>query len=92
MLERWAALFSSWNIEARRCEKEEDEIVGTLAASKTPRSEVDEMLIAIAPKRQPRLTISMPPPTVEAGENILVISFDGSARVQRKCGAYSTIV
>ena len=50
------------------------------------------MLIAIDPKRKPRLTISMPPPTVEEGENLLVISFDGSARVKRKSGAYSAIV
>ena len=34
----------------------------------------------------------MPPPTVEEGENLLVISFDGAARVKRKSGAYSAIV
>ena len=50
------------------------------------------MLIAIAPKRQPRLTISISPPTVEEIENFLVISFDGAARVKRKSGAYSAIV
>ena len=47
------------------------------------------MLIAIAPKRQPRLNRSMPLPTVEEGENLLVISFDGSAWVKRKSGAYN---
>ena len=50
------------------------------------------MLIAIAPKRQPRLTILMPPPTMEEGESLLVVSFDGSSRVKRKSGAYSAIV
>ena len=50
------------------------------------------MLIAIAPRKQPRQTISMPPPTVEVGENLLVASFDGSARVKKKGGAYSEIV
>ena len=83
---------SNWTLEIRRCEKGEYEILGTLAASLTPRSEVDEMLISIARKRQPRLTISMPPPTVKEGENLLVISFDGSAHVKRKIGAYSAIV
>ena len=92
-MDRWAALLSTWTSEVRRYEKGEDEILITLAGSITPpRSEVDEMLIAIDPKRKPRLTISMPPPTVEEGENLLVISFDGSARVKRKSGAYSAIV
>ena len=67
-------------------------MLGTLAASVTPRKDVDEMLVAIAPRKQPRQTISMPPPTVEADENLWVVSFDGSARVKKKGGAYSAIV
>ena len=35
-LERWAALLSDWTLEIRKCEKGEDEILGTLAASITP--------------------------------------------------------
>ena len=50
------------------------------------------MLIGIAPKRQPRLTITIPPHTVEEDENLLVISFDGSAWSKRKSGVYSAIV
>ena len=50
------------------------------------------MLIAIAPRKQPRQTISMPPPTVEAEEDLWVDTFDGSARVKRRCGACSAIV
>ena len=50
-LGRWAALSSNWTLEIRRCEKVEDEIFGTLAASINPRQEVDEMLIAIAQKK-----------------------------------------
>ena len=34
----------------------------------------------------------MRPPTVEVGESLLVASFDGSARVKRKGGAYSAII
>ncbi|POM66018.1 LOW QUALITY PROTEIN: Reverse transcriptase [Phytophthora palmivora] len=34
----------------------------------------------------------MPPPTVEPNERLLVVSFDGSARVKRSGGAYSGIV
>ena len=79
-------------MEIRRSEKGEDEILGMLAASITPREEVDEVLIAIAPRKQPRQTISMPPPTVGVNENLLVASFDGSARVKRKGGAYSAII
>ena len=58
-----------------------------MAASVTSRAEVDEVLIAIAPLKQPRQTISMPPPTVEEGENLLAANCDGSARVKRKGGA-----
>ena len=75
-LGRWAALLSNWILEIRRRDKGDDEILGTLAASITPRQEVNEMLIAIAPKKQPRQTISMPPPTVEEEENLWVASFD----------------
>ena len=87
-----ATFLSNWTLEVRRYKKGEDEILGTLAASIIPRSEEDEMLIAIYPKWQPSRTISMPPPTVETDENLLVISFDGSARVSRKREAYSAIV
>ena len=87
---RWAALLSNWTLEIRRSEKGEDEILGTLAASITPREEVDEVLIA--PRKQPKQKVSMPPPTAEVGEDLLVVSFDGSARVKGKGGAYSAIV
>ena len=36
---RWAALLSNWTLEVRRCEEGEDEILGTLSASITPREE-----------------------------------------------------
>ena len=47
-LGRWAALLSNCTLEIKKCEKGEDEILGTLAASINPRKEADEMLIAIA--------------------------------------------
>ena len=52
-LGRWAALLSNWTLEIMKCEKGEVEILGTLAASITTREEVDEMLIAIVPQKQP---------------------------------------
>ncbi|KAL4109211.1 hypothetical protein PRIC1_000914 [Phytophthora ramorum] len=91
-LDNWAAVLSEWTLEIRKCTKGEDEILGAIAASITPRAEVDEVLIAIAPVKQPQQTILMPPPTVEADENWLVASFDGSARVKRSGGAYSAII
>uniref|UniRef100_H3H4Z1 Reverse transcriptase domain-containing protein n=1 Tax=Phytophthora ramorum TaxID=164328 RepID=H3H4Z1_PHYRM len=91
-LGNWAALLSEWTLEIRKCTKEEDEILGVIAASITPRAEVDEALIALAPVKQARQTITMPPPTVKADETLLVASFDGSARVKRNGGAYSAIV
>ena len=79
-LRRWAALLSNWTLKIKKYEKGEDEILGTLAASITPREEVEDMLIAISPRKQPKHTISMQPPTVEEGESLWVVSFDGSAR------------
>ena len=79
-------------MEVKRCETGEDEILSTPADSINLRSEVEEMLVAFSPKRQPRPTISMPLPTVEPGENLMVISFDGAARAKRKSEAYSAIV
>ncbi|POM71072.1 LOW QUALITY PROTEIN: Reverse transcriptase [Phytophthora palmivora] len=89
---RWAALLSSWTLEIVKCTKGEDEILGVIAASITPRKEVDSILISIAPRKQPRQVISMPPLTVEPDERLLVVSFDGSARVKPSGGAYSGIV
>ncbi|POM80706.1 LOW QUALITY PROTEIN: Reverse transcriptase [Phytophthora palmivora] len=91
-LGRWAALLSSWTLEIVKCTNGEDEILGMIAASITPRKEVDSILISIAPRKQPRQVISMPPSAVEPGERLLVVSFDGSARVKRSGGAYSGIV
>uniref|UniRef100_A0AAV1TGA8 Reverse transcriptase RNase H-like domain-containing protein n=1 Tax=Peronospora matthiolae TaxID=2874970 RepID=A0AAV1TGA8_9STRA len=91
-LGRWAALLSNWTIEVKRCEKGEEEILGMLAASITPREEVEEMLIAISPRKDCRLKISTPPPTVEADEELLVASFDGSARIKKKGGSYSAVI
>ncbi|POM66027.1 LOW QUALITY PROTEIN: Reverse transcriptase [Phytophthora palmivora] len=91
-LGRWAALLSSWTLEIVKCVKGEDEILGVIAASITPRKEVDSILISIAPRKQPGQVISMPPPIVEPDEKLLVVSFDGSARVKQSGRAYSGIV
>ena len=91
-LGRWAALLSNWTLEVQRCTKGEDEILGALAASITPRDEVDDVLIAIAPQKKPKQLVTMLPPTVGTDECLLVVSFDGSARTKRKSGAYSAIV
>ncbi|POM76149.1 Reverse transcriptase [Phytophthora palmivora] len=91
-LGRWAAHPSSWTLEIVKCARGADEILGVIAASITPRKEVDSILISIAPGEPPRQVISMPPPTVEPDERLLVVSFDGSARVKRSGGSYSGIV
>ena len=49
-------------------------------------------MIAISPRKQPIQTIIMPPPTVGVHENLVVASFDGSARVKRKGITYSAII
>ncbi|GMF45626.1 unnamed protein product [Phytophthora fragariaefolia] len=91
-LGNWAALPSEWTLEIRKCSKGEDEFLGVIAASITPRAEVDEALIAIAPVKEPRQTIVLPPPTVEEDERLLVAIFDGAVRTKRSSGAYSAII
>ncbi|POM75143.1 Reverse transcriptase [Phytophthora palmivora] len=79
-LGQWASLLSPWTLEIVKCVKGEEEILGIIAASITPRSMVDEALIHISPKKEPRRKIQSP------------ILFDGSARVKRGGGAYSAIL
>ncbi|OWY97166.1 LOW QUALITY PROTEIN: reverse transcriptase, partial [Phytophthora megakarya] len=89
---RLVALLSPWTLEITKCVKGEDEILGALAASITPRSEVDKALVSITPKKEPRRTIQAPIPTIGRDEELYVVSFDGSARVKRGGGAYSAIL
>ncbi|KAE8985289.1 hypothetical protein PR001_g22929 [Phytophthora rubi] len=91
-LGQWAALLSPWTLEIVKCSKGEDEILGAIAATITPRAEIDQALIAIAPRKEPRRKIQAPIPTVHPGESLWVVSFDGSARVKRGGGAYSAIL
>ena len=48
-------------MEIVNIQKGEEELLLTLAASITPRDEVDEMRIAIAPQMKSKQAISMPP-------------------------------
>ncbi|GMF51288.1 unnamed protein product [Phytophthora fragariaefolia] len=91
-LGQWAALLSPWTLEIVKCKKGEDEILGVIAASITPRTEVDLALVAIAQGKEPRRQIQTPMPTVLPDERLYVASFDGSARVKRGGGAYSAIL
>ncbi|KAE9193524.1 hypothetical protein PF004_g20995 [Phytophthora fragariae] len=45
-LGQWAALLSQWTLEIVKCTKGEDEILGAIAATITPRAELDQALIA----------------------------------------------
>ncbi|POM79801.1 Reverse transcriptase, partial [Phytophthora palmivora] len=91
-LGKWAALLSCWTLEITKCARGEEEILGAIATSITPRDEVDEALVAIAPRKQPRKNLSTPLPTIGPEEALLVASFDGSARTKRKGGAFSAII
>ncbi|CAI5707719.1 unnamed protein product [Peronospora farinosa] len=91
-LGNWAALLSQWTLEIVKCKKGEDQVLGALAASITPRKNVDSILSSIAPKKQSRQVADLPTPTVELNEELYVMSFDGSARVKQGGGACSAIV
>ena len=71
-------------MEVKKCERGEEHILGMFAASITPREEMEEMMIAISPRKDCQLKISMSPPTVEVDEKLLVASFDGPARIKKK--------
>ncbi|KAI9983278.1 hypothetical protein PInf_007233 [Phytophthora infestans] len=62
-LGQWAALLSPWTLEIVKCSKGEDEILGVLAASITPRAKMDEALTRIAPKKEPKRRTQIPIPT-----------------------------
>ncbi|ETP27877.1 hypothetical protein F442_22840 [Phytophthora nicotianae P10297] len=91
-LGNWAALLSPWTLQIVKCTHGEDEILSTIAASITPRENVDSILSSIASRKQPRQQTPAVIPTVEPDEELLVVSFDGSARVKREGVACSAVV
>ena len=88
-LGRWAVLLSVWTLRLVGVTKRRTK--SPAPSQRVPQEDVDEMLIAIAPRKQPRQNISMPPPKVMHGEVLLVVSFDGSARINKK-GLYSAVI
>ncbi|ETK89012.1 hypothetical protein F441_06957 [Phytophthora nicotianae CJ01A1] len=78
-LGNWAALLSPWTLEIVKCTRGEDEILGTIAASITPRENIDSILSPIAPRKQPRQLI----PTVEQGEELVVIRGEIACKAPR---------
>ncbi|OWZ07285.1 reverse transcriptase [Phytophthora megakarya] len=71
--------------------KGEDEILWAIAASITPRAKMDDALIEIAPRKEPKRRGQALIPTVDQDEEVWVVSFDGSAGVKRGGGAFSAI-
>ncbi|KAE9181740.1 hypothetical protein PF004_g24441 [Phytophthora fragariae] len=70
----------------------EEELLGTLAASITPRAFVDAALEEIAPRKRASRIVVIPVPNVAHDEVLHVLSFDGSAKVKREGGAYSAVI
>ncbi|OWZ11027.1 LOW QUALITY PROTEIN: reverse transcriptase [Phytophthora megakarya] len=89
-LGEWAALLSPWTLEITKCVKGEDEILGSLVASITTRSEVNKAMISIAPKKEQDARSKLRSPLLDAMRSYT--SFDGPARVKRGGGAYSAIL
>ncbi|ETO71837.1 hypothetical protein F444_11880 [Phytophthora nicotianae P1976] len=94
-LGNWAALLSPWTLEIVMCTRGEDEILGTVAASITPRENVDSILSSIAPRKQPRQQTPAVIPTVEPDEELLVVSWkdqhesnEAAERVALSSGSY----
>ncbi|OWZ01047.1 reverse transcriptase [Phytophthora megakarya] len=86
------AILSPWRLEILRSAKGEEEILGALAASITPRAHVDSTLEDIAPRKRPSKTAAFPVPKIGPTENLHVINFDGSSHVKCEGGAFSAAV
>ncbi|GMF31034.1 unnamed protein product [Phytophthora fragariaefolia] len=91
-LSQWAAVLSPWRLELCRSVKGEEEILWTLVASISPRKFVDAALEEVSPRKRPPRTAVIPVASVAPGEELQVMSFDGSAKVKREGGAFSAAV
>ncbi|GMF51627.1 unnamed protein product [Phytophthora fragariaefolia] len=91
-LSQWAAVLSPWRLEICKSVKGEEEILGTLAASTTPREFIDAALEEISPRKRSPRTAVIPVPSVAPDEELHVMSFDGSAKAKREGGAFSAVV
>ncbi|KAE8887576.1 hypothetical protein PF003_g28496 [Phytophthora fragariae] len=91
-LSQWAAILSPWKLEICRSMRGEEELLGTLAASITPRAFVDAALEEIAPRKRASRIVVIPVPGVASDEVLHVLSFDGSAKAKREGGAYSAVI
>ncbi|KAE8961680.1 hypothetical protein PR001_g29965, partial [Phytophthora rubi] len=91
-LSQWAAILSPWKLEICRSMRGEEELLGTLAASITPRAFVDAALEEVAPRKRASRIVVIPVPGVASDEVLHVLSFDGSAKAKREGGAYSAII
>ncbi|OWY95981.1 reverse transcriptase, partial [Phytophthora megakarya] len=78
-LSQWAAILSPWRLEILRSAKGEEESLGALAVSITPRAHADSALEDIAPRKRPSRTAAIPVPKIGPTESLHVISFDWSA-------------
>ncbi|OWY99437.1 reverse transcriptase [Phytophthora megakarya] len=56
-LGQWSALLAPWTLEITKCSKGEDEILGAIAASITPRAKIDDALTEIAPRKEAKRRI-----------------------------------
>ncbi|OWZ12633.1 LOW QUALITY PROTEIN: reverse transcriptase [Phytophthora megakarya] len=66
-LGQWSALLVPWTLEITKCMRGEDEILGAIAASITPRAKMDDALTDIAPRKEPKRRIQTPIPTCGGG-------------------------
>ncbi|KAJ8542543.1 hypothetical protein ON010_g12270 [Phytophthora cinnamomi] len=91
-LSQWAAVLSPRRLKIIHSSKGEEAILGTLAASITPRSFVDTVLEEIAPRKRASKVAVIPVPVVTPDEELHVMTFGGSAKAKREGGAFSAVV
>ncbi|OWZ20866.1 reverse transcriptase [Phytophthora megakarya] len=93
---RWDDLLLPWTIEITKCVMGEDEILGALAVSITPRAQVVKEFFSISRTTELRRMIQAPISNLGRDEYLYTVSVDGSTRVKkgvaptaRSCGMES---
>jgi ribonuclease HI len=92
-LATWAAMLSGWTLEIRKGIEPIHGFLGVVAASSAPKDRMNEALGTISPSLASRKNrIPAPIPTLPSDTDVIVASFDGSARSKRNGGSCSAIL
>ncbi|KAE9294553.1 hypothetical protein PR003_g24231 [Phytophthora rubi] len=90
---RWGVIFSHWNLEVHKIQRDEDGLPAILGAGITPREHLDEVAESLIPakgrvKAPPVISMEM----LEADFAGYVLSIDGAAKTSTRQGSSGCII